>query len=51
MTKYVSLYKELKESQKTLSNYGLSYKEFKYRATKNKDRISDFERRRIETIK
>jgi hypothetical protein len=51
MTKYVSLYKELEESQKTLSDYGSSCDEFKRHATKNKDRISDLEKRRVETAK
>ncbi|KAH8792207.1 hypothetical protein F5882DRAFT_376763 [Hyaloscypha sp. PMI_1271] len=50
-TKCVSLHKELEESQNTLSDYGSSFEEFKRYATKNEDRISDLEKRRVETIK
>jgi chromosome segregation ATPase len=50
-TKCVSLHKELKESQKTLSHYESSFEEFKRRAAENKDRIGDLERGRVETTK
>lgn len=50
-TKCVLLYKELEESQKTLSDYESSFEEFKCRAAENKDRIGDLERRRLETTK
>ena len=50
-TKCVLLHKELEESQKTLSDYELSFEEFKRHAAKNKDRIRDLEKRRVETAK
>jgi chromosome segregation ATPase len=50
-TKCVLLHKELKESQKTLSNYRLSCKEFKRYTAENEDRIKDLERKRAKTAK
>jgi hypothetical protein len=50
-TKYVSLYKELKESQKTLLDYRSAFEESKRRAAENKDKIKDLEKRRAETVK
>lgn len=51
ITKFDSLYKELKESQKTTSDYWSAFEEYKHRASKCGDRIKDLKGRRVETIK
>jgi chromosome segregation ATPase len=50
-TKFGSLYKELKESQKTTSKYRSAFEEYKRRASKNRDKVKDLEGRRVETAK
>ena len=50
-TKCLLLHKELKKSQKMSSDYRSAFKEYKYHASENRDRIKDLKGRRVETTK